>query len=247
MVRDTSAHVALELANHTDPAPTAESTRLPATFARTSWNNRSLRGVSQAGFVNNLNDGLTWGVFPLLFTDYGLGLAAVGLIKGLYPILRGVRQIFTGHLADTLGRKPLIVAGMLVQASGFVLALTLLEWPLLSPPPWSPPSPVSWPPDGSPRRNRRQRPTSPISGQTRSPPQSPIPQRPVASSPDAPTPFSVASPAMTPILTESGARSACLFALGQPECSEVLVAAAVDELIEALLAHALDGCSGAVA
>ena len=82
--------------------------------------------------MNNLNDGLTWGVFPLLFTDYGLGLAAVGLIKGLYPILWGVGQIFTGHLADTLGRKPLIVAGMLVQASGFVLALTLLEWPLLA-------------------------------------------------------------------------------------------------------------------
>ncbi|MEV4477335.1 hypothetical protein [Nonomuraea sp. NPDC049504] len=60
---------------------------LAATFARTSWRERSLRGASQASLVNNLNDGLTWGVFPLLFTDHGLGLAAVGLIKGLYPIL----------------------------------------------------------------------------------------------------------------------------------------------------------------
>ena len=132
VVRDTSAHVALELADHTDPPPTTESSRLPATFARTSWKDRSLRGASQAGFVNNLNDGLTWGVFPLLFTDYGLGLAAIGLIKGLYPILWGIGQIFTGHLADTIGRKPLIVAGMLVQAGGFVLALALLDWPLLA-------------------------------------------------------------------------------------------------------------------
>jgi MFS family permease len=131
-IRDTAAHVALELAQHTEPPPTAESSRLAPTFARTSWSNRSLRGASQAGLVNNLNDGLTWGVFPLLFTDYGLGLAAVGLIKGLYPILWGLGQIATGHLADTVGRKPLIVYGMLVQAGGFVLALALLDWPLLA-------------------------------------------------------------------------------------------------------------------
>lgn len=132
VIRDTAAHVALELTQHTEPPPSAESTRLAPTFARTSWGHRSLRGASQAGLVNNLNDGLTWGVFPLLFTDYGLGLAAVGLIKGLYPILWGIGQIATGHLADTIGRKPLIVYGMLVQAAGFVLALALLDWPLLA-------------------------------------------------------------------------------------------------------------------
>jgi MFS family permease len=71
-------------------------------------------------------------VFPLLFTDHGLGLAAVGLIKGLYPILWGIGQIPTGHLADHIGRKPLIVTGMLVQAGGFVLALVLLGHPLLA-------------------------------------------------------------------------------------------------------------------
>jgi MFS family permease len=128
IVRDTAAHVALELAAHPKPAPSG----LAATFARTSWRDRSLRGISQAGLVNNLNDGLTWGVFPLLFTDHGLGLAAVGLIKGLYPILWGLGQIPTGHLADRLGRKPLIVSGMLVQAAGFVLALALLDRPLLA-------------------------------------------------------------------------------------------------------------------
>lgn len=132
VVRDTAAHVALELAQHAAPLPTGERTVLAATFARTSWRDRSLRGASQAGLVNNLNDGLTWGVFPLLFTDHGLGLAAVGLIKGLYPILWGIGQIPTGHLADRIGRKPLIVTGMFVQAVGFVLALALLDRPLLA-------------------------------------------------------------------------------------------------------------------
>ncbi|MGV9774911.1 MFS transporter [Streptosporangium sp. NPDC003464] len=132
VVRDTAAHVALELAQHPTPLPDGENIGLAHTFARTSWRERSLRGASQAGLVNNLNDGLTWGVFPLLFTDHGLGLAAVGLIKGLYPILWGIGQIPTGHLADRIGRKPLIVYGMLVQAGGFVLALALLERPLLA-------------------------------------------------------------------------------------------------------------------
>ncbi|WP_030422240.1 MFS transporter [Streptomyces sp. SCSIO 75703] len=131
-VRDTAAHVALELAQHPKPAPAGEKPGLAATFARTSWRDRSLRGASQAGLVNNLNDGLTWGVFPLLFTHHGLGLAAVGLIKGLYPILWGLGQIPTGHLADRIGRKPLIVTGMLVQAAGLGIALILLQWPLLA-------------------------------------------------------------------------------------------------------------------
>jgi MFS family permease len=135
VVRDTAAHVALELAQHPRPQagePGEQAGGLARTFVRTSWSNRSLRGANQAGLVNNLNDGLTWGVFPLLFTDHGLGLAAVGLIKGLYPLLWGIGQIPTGHLADRIGRKPLIVAGMLVQAAGFVLALALLARPLLA-------------------------------------------------------------------------------------------------------------------
>lgn len=130
VVRDTAAHVALELAKHSPPLPTGEDAGLRAVFARTSWRNRSLRGASQAGLVNNLNDGLTWGVFPLLFTDHGLGLAAVGLIKGLYPILWGLGQIPAGHYSDRIGRKPLIVVGMLVQSGGFILALALLQRPL---------------------------------------------------------------------------------------------------------------------
>ncbi|MFG3043194.1 MFS transporter [Streptomyces sp. NPDC048330] len=132
VVRDTAAHVALELGRHAEPLPTGEDTAWAAVFARTSWRNRSLRGASQAGLVNNLNDGLTWGVFPLLFTDHGLGLAAVGLIKGLYPVLWGIGQIPAGHLADRLGRKPLVVTGMLVQSGGLLLALALPDSPLLA-------------------------------------------------------------------------------------------------------------------
>ncbi|MFI9592764.1 MFS transporter [Nonomuraea sp. NPDC052265] len=132
VVRDTAAHVALELDRHPRPLAAGGTPGPAAVFARTSWRDRSLRGVSQAGLVNNLNDGLTWGVFPLLFTDHGLGLAAVGLIKGLYPLLWGIGQIPAGHLADRVGRKPLIVTGMLVQAAGLLLALALLDTPLLA-------------------------------------------------------------------------------------------------------------------
>ena len=101
-------------------------------FLDTSWRNLSLRGASQAGLVNNLNDGLTWGVFPLLFASRGLGLAAIGLIKGVYPLLWGAGQLLTGRLSDTLGRKPLIVSGMLVQAAAFPAALALPSDPLVA-------------------------------------------------------------------------------------------------------------------
>jgi MFS family permease len=130
VVRDTAAHVAAEAAMH--PVAGTAATRKPfsTVFKETSWRNRSLRGASQAGLVNNLNDGLTWGVFPLLFADRGLGLAAIGLIKGLYPLLWGAGQLLTGRLSDVIGRKPLIVAGMIVQAAAFPAALMLPSQPL---------------------------------------------------------------------------------------------------------------------
>jgi MFS family permease len=145
VTRDTADHVALEVelerqrtrrptgsTTEAGPADEPQDTGLRTTFWRTSWANRSLRGSSQAGLINNLNDGLSWGVFPLLFTEHGLGIAAIGLIKGLYPLLWGFGQIPAGHLSDRIGRKQLIVAGMLVQAAGFVLALALLGTPLLA-------------------------------------------------------------------------------------------------------------------
>ncbi len=134
VVRDTAAHVAAETAAYPGPGGKTPATRKPFStiFMDTTWRNRSLRGASQAGLVNNLNDGLTWGVFPLLFASRGLGLAAIGLIKGVYPLLWGAGQLLTGYLSDRIGRKPLIVGGMLVQAAAFPAALTLPSRPLVA-------------------------------------------------------------------------------------------------------------------
>jgi MFS family permease len=130
VVRDTAAHAAAEAA--AAPSGPVGGTRKPfrSIFAETSWRSADLRGISQAGLVSNLNDGLTWGTFPLLFAAHGLGLAAIGLIKGLYPLLWGAGQPAAGRLSDSLGRKPFIVAGMIVQAAAFPAALLLLAWPL---------------------------------------------------------------------------------------------------------------------
>jgi len=150
VIRDTAGHVAAEAAEVAEAAaggaPAAAGTpplgaaspdgsvarRFWAVFKDASWQSRPLRGASQAGLANNLNDGLTWGVFPLLFASHGLGLAAIGLIKGLYPMLWGGGQLVTGRLSDTLGRRPLIVTGMIVQAVAFPVALILLARPLLA-------------------------------------------------------------------------------------------------------------------
>jgi len=84
-------------------------------FLLTSWRDRTLFGVSQAGLVNNLNDGLAWGLFPLFFAAAGLPLAQIGLLAGVYPGVWGVAQLATGALSDRLGRKGMIVGGMLLQ------------------------------------------------------------------------------------------------------------------------------------
>ncbi|HND00332.1 MAG TPA: MFS transporter, partial [Myxococcota bacterium] len=77
-----------------------------------------LSSVTQAGFVNNLNDGMAWGLFPLLFGAAGLGLGEVGALVALYPAVWGLAQLVTGPLSDRLGRKGLIAGGMGVQAVG---------------------------------------------------------------------------------------------------------------------------------
>lgn len=116
-VRDTRPYAQLEAAQHKSATASAK----PSTariFAEVSWRNKTLFSVSQAGLVNNLNDGMSWGVFPLLFVAGGVSLEGVGLIKAVYPTIWGVGQTITGPLADRLGRKPLIISGMLVQALG---------------------------------------------------------------------------------------------------------------------------------
>ncbi len=114
------AQPAGQSASAAQPAPATSSDRPTAPsfkdiFLLTSWKNRTLFGVSQAGLVNNLNDGLAWGVFPLFFAAGGLSIAQIGLLAGIYPGVWGVAQLLTGALSDRLGRKGLIVGGMLLQ------------------------------------------------------------------------------------------------------------------------------------
>ena len=131
LVRDTRGHARLEASMHNAPEQTTRPSSVRV-FAETSWRNRTLFSASQAGLVNNLNDGMSWGVFPLLFIANGLSLEGVGLIKAVYPAIWGAGQIFTGSLADCVGRKPLIVWGMLVQAGGHAVIGLGLAAPLLA-------------------------------------------------------------------------------------------------------------------
>jgi MFS family permease len=119
-VRDTAAHVALEQSRHhgasDEPAPT-----LRRAFADATWRAPALRACSQAGLVNNLNDALAWGLVPLFLAAHGASIGSIGLVAALYPAIWGAGQIWTGHWSDRVGRKPLIVAGMLLQAGALVV------------------------------------------------------------------------------------------------------------------------------
>ena len=131
LVRDTRRHAVLEATAHHASEPIDRPSTVQV-FAETSWRNRTLFCASQAGLVNNLNDGMSWGVFPLLFVANGVSLEGVGLIKAVYPAIWGAGQIVTGSLADRIGRKPLIVWGMLVQAVGHAVIGLGLASPLLA-------------------------------------------------------------------------------------------------------------------
>jgi MFS family permease len=117
-VRDTSGHVAREQQLHGERA----ALPLRAAFAQASLHNSVLRACSQAGLVNNLNDALAWGLVPLYLAAQGASAAQIGAVAGIYPAIWGFLPLGTGWLSDSLGRKPLITLGMLVQA----LALGLL-------------------------------------------------------------------------------------------------------------------------
>jgi MFS family permease len=123
LVRDTRDHVLLEIGAKGTSAPAAMSFR--EIFMLTSFRDRNLFAASQAGLVNNLNDGMSWGIFPLFFATFGLGVERIGILKAVYPATWGILQIATGPLSDRFGRKGLIVGGMWVQAAGLILtALT---------------------------------------------------------------------------------------------------------------------------
>jgi MFS family permease len=120
-VRETRDHARLEAANHVARADGkhdhlhAELTDRQV-FTQTSFREPALSSASQAGLVNNLNDGLAWGLFPILFAGAGLSVARIGILAALYPAVWGAGQLITGALSDRWGRKWLIVAGMWLQA-----------------------------------------------------------------------------------------------------------------------------------
>jgi len=122
-VKETRGHARAEAAAH--PVPADAGFAAPATTRaiawRTSAGDKALSAASWAGMVNNLNDALAWGVFPLLFAAHGLSVARIGVLAALYPAVWGGGQLLTGWLSDRVGRKRLIAAGMFVQAAAIAL------------------------------------------------------------------------------------------------------------------------------
>ncbi|MBI2718765.1 MAG: MFS transporter [Rhizobiales bacterium] len=118
-VRETHHFVAHETSLAAQPATAALSQR--DIFWRTTFADRNLSSICQVGLFNNLNDGLAWGLFPLVFAAAGLGLGEIGWLAALYPAVWGASQLVTGLLSDRIGRKWLIVGGMWVQAAGIAL------------------------------------------------------------------------------------------------------------------------------
>jgi MFS family permease len=112
-------------------AATGERPSTREVLVRTSLREPALSACSQAGLVNNLNDGLAWGLLPLLFARGGLPVGQIGLLAALYPAVWGLGQLVTGPLSDRLGRKPLVTTGMLLQAlalAGTALAGSFPLW-----------------------------------------------------------------------------------------------------------------------
>ncbi len=113
-VKDTVHHVAKEVAKSTVP-------KLTNIFWETSWKNPNLGSISQAGLVNNLNDGMVWGLFPILLATKGFSLDKIAVIVAVYPIVWGFGQLFTGKMADHLNKKSMLFWGMLLQGMTLLL------------------------------------------------------------------------------------------------------------------------------
>jgi MFS family permease len=116
-VKDTRHHVAKETTTNNVPD-------LKNIFWETTWKNKNLGSVTQAGLVNNLNDGMAWGIFPILLATKGFTISQIGIVTAIYPAVWGIGQLFTGKMADKFCKKDMLYLGMLLQA----IALLLLVW-----------------------------------------------------------------------------------------------------------------------
>jgi MFS family permease len=134
-VRETQGHASLEAKEAKDAREVSDADKADSegdrdanpSFAHvlllTSWKNKTLFSVSQNGLVNNLNDGMAWGLFPIFYASLGKSLEEIAMLAALYPAVWGLGQLGTGALSDWVGRKPMIVAGMFIQAAGISLML----------------------------------------------------------------------------------------------------------------------------
>jgi MFS family permease len=129
-VRETHAHAIHEASNHVSSnGDLHHGLTTGRVFVLTTWRERALSSCSQAGLVNNLNDGLAWGLFPIVFAAGGLSVGRIGVLAAIYPAVWGLGQLVTGGLSDRIGRKPLIVSGMWTQAVGIAwIAATTGFW-----------------------------------------------------------------------------------------------------------------------
>jgi MFS family permease len=125
-VRETRGHVRLEARQLGSSHPAGARRSLGKVFVLTSWRNRDLFACSQAGLVNNLNDGLAWGLLPIYFAQAGLSVGAIAAISAAYPLSWGALQLGTGALSDLWGRRWLIVGGMALQGLALV-AIPLVQ------------------------------------------------------------------------------------------------------------------------
>jgi MFS family permease len=129
-VRETEPHAALEgRQREGEHAQRGRAERLGTrALFRMSWSDRAFSSISQAGLVNNLNDGLAWGLFPLFFAAAGLTVSEIGTLAFIYPAVWGVLQLVTGPLSDRYGRKFLIAGGMLLQGGALFAIATITDF-----------------------------------------------------------------------------------------------------------------------
>ena len=128
VIKETKHHVTHE--SNSLLTMTSEATHTQRDiFVKTSFTDKNLSSVTQAGFVNNLNDGMAWGLFPILFATVGLNIEQIGWLAAIYPATWGLCQLWTGHLSDVLGRKWLTAWGMWIQAVGIIFtAMSSTFW-----------------------------------------------------------------------------------------------------------------------
>ncbi|WP_051416483.1 MFS transporter [Asinibacterium sp. OR53] len=128
LVKDTKHHLAQEVISSNIP-------RLTNVFWETTWKNKNLGAVTQAGLINNLNDGMVWGIFPILLAEKNFSIEEIGVITAVYPAVWGIGQIITGKMADKICKRDMLFLGMILQAIAlflFVMATSFTQYVLLA-------------------------------------------------------------------------------------------------------------------